>query len=128
VKGKLVEALRQAGLAIEECRIDDVLVSGFNKTTFKDKKSAYTVDIIFSTSKLDKQPATVGGAKTFLRSSEGLIAVKLRMIKAMVPRERVIKDEEDVRAILAFTKVDLAKVKQAQKDYTLEILKSFAEV
>lgn len=37
--------------------------------------------------------------------------------------ERVVKDEEDVRAILRFTKVDIEAVRQeARKDSTLSIL------
>jgi hypothetical protein len=50
------------------------------------------------------------------------------MIKATVPRERAIKDEEDVKAVLAFTKVDLAAVKkQAKRDKTLTILEGLIE-
>jgi hypothetical protein len=50
------------------------------------------------------------------------------MIKATVPRERAAKDEQDVKAILAFTKVDLDAVKrQAKKDKTLGILENLFE-
>ncbi len=125
-RSKIATVLWKAGFEVEERRINDALTSGFNIATFKDKKTAYTVDIIFSGAKLDKQPATVAGVKTFLQSPEGLIASKLRMIKATVPRERAAKDEEDVRAILAFTKVDLAKVKKRSKaEKTLDILETF---
>lgn len=54
-----------------------------------------------------------------------MIAAKLRMIKATLPPERAIKDTEDVKAILAFTIVDVEAVKrQAQKDKTLQIFKA----
>jgi hypothetical protein len=47
------------------------------------------------------------------------------MIKAAVPRERALKDEEDVKAILRFTKVNVETVKkQARKSNTLPIFKS----
>jgi hypothetical protein len=47
------------------------------------------------------------------------------MIKATVPRERALKDEEDVRAILKFTRVNVGTVKrQAGKDSTLSIFES----
>jgi hypothetical protein len=47
------------------------------------------------------------------------------MIKATVPRERALKDEEDVKAILRFTKVNVETVeKQARKSNTLPIFKS----
>jgi hypothetical protein len=45
------------------------------------------------------------------------------MIKATKPRSRAMKDEEDVKAILEFTEVDLEAVKeQAKRDGTLAIL------
>jgi hypothetical protein len=50
------------------------------------------------------------------------------MVKATVPRERAVKDEEDVKAVLAFTKVDLDAVKrQAKKDKTLAVLEGLIE-
>jgi hypothetical protein len=52
-----------------------------------------------------------------------LVLAKLRMIRATMPPERAAKDEEDVRAVLAFTTIDLAAVKkQAKQDGTLQIL------
>ena len=54
-----------------------------------------------------------------------MVLAKLRMIKVTLPRERAFKDEEDVKAILAFTQLDLAAVKvQAKKEGTFEILQS----
>jgi len=56
---------------------------------------------------------------------EDLILAKLRMIKATVPRERALKDEEDVKAILRFTKVDVKAVKKhAKKEDTLSIFET----
>jgi len=53
---------------------------------------------------------------------EDLILAKLQMIKATVPRERALKDEEDVKAILRFTKVDVEAVKKrARKEGTLVV-------
>ncbi|HJW65565.1 MAG TPA: hypothetical protein VJ507_02155 [Candidatus Bathyarchaeia archaeon] len=50
------------------------------------------------------------------------------MIRATIPRERAIKDEEDVRAILRFTEIAKAAIeKQAKKDGTLEAWRSFSE-
>ena len=128
VKRKVAEALRKAGLNVEECRIDDALTSGYNIATFRDKTSAYKVDVIFQAGTLEKQPATVAGVETFLQKPEGLVLAKLRMIKATVLRERAVKDEDDVKAILAFTKVDLAAVKrQAKKEGTLEIFQALKD-
>ncbi len=40
------------------------------------------------------------GMPTFYQKPEDLVLAKLRMIKATVPRERALKDVDDVRAIL----------------------------
>ena len=64
----------------------------------------------------------------YLQPAEDLILAKLRMIRATIPRERAIKDEEDVRAILRFTEIAKAAIeKQAKKDGTLEAWRSFSE-
>jgi len=40
------------------------------------------------------------------------------MVKATVPRERALKDIEDVKAILKFTKVDIGALKRrAKREY-----------
>jgi hypothetical protein len=50
------------------------------------------------------------------------------MIKATVPPERALKDLEDVRAILKFTKVNVDAVrKQARRNSTLSIFKSITK-
>ena len=44
------------------------------------------------------------------------------------PRERAVKDEEDVKAILEFTEVDLSAVKaRAKRDGTLAILEGLID-
>ena len=51
-----------------------------------------------------------------------LILANLRMIEATVPRERALKDEEDVKAILKFAKVGVEAVKkQARRDNILSV-------
>ncbi len=123
-KPKLLEVLRLAGLAVEERKIDMALDSGFRIATFKDKTSPYSIDVIFM-DKLDKRAGKIAGLDTFFQSPEGLIAAKLRMIKATVPPERTAKDKADVKSILAFTKVDIESVKrQARKDNTFEVFEA----
>jgi len=125
---KVAAALRRAGLEVDELKIAEALSSGYNIATFRDKASAYTVDVIFSGKKLDKQAGTVAGVSSFFQKPEGLVLAKLRMIKVTAPRERAVKDVEDVKAILAFTRVDLAGVKvQAKKEGTAKILESLIE-
>jgi hypothetical protein len=119
---RLVSALRQAGLQIDEKKIDTALKTGYRIATFSDRRSPYSVDIIFSRKKLKKRAGTIAGLPTFYQTPEDLILAKLRMVKATVPRERAVKDKEDIRAILKFTKVDVEAVKkQARKNNTLPI-------
>lgn len=128
VKRKVVAALRHAGLEVDERKLDVALASGYRIASFKDKATPYTLDVIFLSGALRKRVGTVAGVSAFFQAPEDLVLAKLRMIKATVPRERAIKDEEDVRAVLAFTKVDLDAVKrQAKRDKTLAILEGLIE-
>lgn len=127
VKGKLAAALRQAGLEVDERQIDMALVSGYKIVTFKDKASPFCVDVILADA-VRKRAGKVDGVSAFFQEPEDLVLAKLRMIKATVPRERAVKDKEDVRAVLAFSKVDVEAVKrQARKDGTLKILEGLIE-
>jgi len=118
-RGKLVSSLKDAGIAVDEKKIDAAFKSGYKIVTFKDGKSPLTIDIILSEEKLKKRAGSVLGLPTFYQVPEDLILAKLRMIKATVPRERALKDKEDVKAILRFIKVNIEAVKkQAKKDNT----------
>jgi hypothetical protein len=124
-KMKIAAVLRKAGLLVDERKIYDALTSGFRIASFKDRDSPFAVDVIFSNERLQKRAGVVAGLETFLQSPEGLIAAKLRMIKATLPPERSIKDKKDIKAILKFTKVDMEAVrKQAKKDRTQKILEN----
>jgi hypothetical protein len=127
-KRKVASALREAGLEVDERKLDSALSSGYRIASFRDKATPFTLDVILVDGALRKRAGTVGGVSTFFQPPEDLILAKLRMIKATVPRERAVKDEEDVRAVLAFTKVDLEAVKrQAGKDGTFAILEGLVE-
>jgi len=120
---RLISALRNAGLIVEEKVLDDALKSGYNIATFRDSKTPLTLDIILSTGKLAKKRGKILDMPTYYQKPEDLILAKLRMIKATVPRERAVKDVEDVKAVLRFTKVNLETVKrQAEKEGTLQTL------
>jgi hypothetical protein len=119
---RLVEALKRAGLVVDERELDGALKSGYRIATFRDSKTAYSVDVMFSDKKLEKRAGTVAGLRCFYQTPEELVLAKLRMIKATKPRERAVKDVEDVKAILKFTKVNVEVVrKQAKKDSTLSV-------
>lgn len=122
---RLAKALKEVGLEVDEKKIDATLESAFRIATFRDNRSPFTVDIIFSNKKLEKRTGTILGLPTFYQPPEELILSKLRMIKATIPRERALKDEEDVRAILKFTRIDMALIRrQAQRSNTLSILEN----
>jgi len=122
-RARLVSALRMAELVVEESEIDRALLSGYRIARFGDSRTAYTVDVMFSDVKFEKRAGTVAGLRMFFQTPEDLVLAKLRMIKATVPRERALKDVDDVRAVLKFTRVDVEAVKvKARKDKTLSIL------
>lgn len=122
---RLISALRKAGIEVNERRIREAFSSGFWIVTFKDRKTPFTLDVIFSEKKLKKKAGTILGLPTFYQKPEELVLVKLRMIKATIPRERALKDEDDVKAVLKFTKVDMNTIKRrARKDSTLSILET----
>jgi len=127
-KAKIISALRQAGLEVDDRKIETALASGYRIAKFKDKTAPYTVDVILSDGKVDKTAGKIDNTVTYFQSPECLIAAKLRMIKATLPPERSAKDKEDVKAVLAFTSVNVTAVKkQAQKDNTLEIFEALTE-
>jgi hypothetical protein len=112
----------RAGMRADGKEIDRALASDGRIVTFGDRKTAYSADIIISNEKLQKRVGTVAGIQTFFQTPEDLILAKLRMIKATVPKERALKDKEDIRAILRFTVVDVEGItKRAKKDTTLSI-------
>lgn len=65
LKRKIAAALRQAGLEVDERKIETALTSGYKIMTFKCKTSPYTVDIILSDDKLDKKSGKIDSLKTF---------------------------------------------------------------
>ena len=120
---KLVSTLERAGLVVDEERIDAALRSGYRIVTFEDSKSPLTVDVILSDVKLVRRAGSILGLATFYQTPEGLILAKLRMIRATVARERALKDEDDVKAILKFTRVDMDLLeRRARESNTLSIL------
>jgi len=126
-QSRLANSLKQAGVRADRKQIDRALESGYKIVTFTDSKTAYSVDVILSSEKPEKKAGTAAGVQTFFQTPEDLISAKLRMIKATVPKERALKDEEDIRAILRFTGADVEKIrKEARKETTLSIFETLA--
>lgn len=127
LQAQLIEPLKNAEIKVNYERIHKAIQSGFRIITLQDKKSPFTLDIILSDRKLEKKAGTILDLPTFYQTPEELILSKLRMIKATVPKNRALKDEDDVRAILRYTKVDIKAIKKrAQKESTLSIFESIA--
>ncbi|HVP16338.1 MAG TPA: hypothetical protein VMT42_03130 [candidate division Zixibacteria bacterium] len=79
----------------------------------------------FSERKLLKRAGTIGGIQNFFQTPEDLISAKLQRIKATLSEERVLKDKEDVRAILKFTDVNVEAVrKKAKRETTMVMLEA----
>lgn len=116
LKTHLVAPLRKAGIQVDERKIDDAFRSGFKIVTLKDKRTPFTIDVILSDKKLEKKRGTILGLSTFYQTPEGLILSKLRMIKATVPKERALKDRDDVKAILRYTDVDMKALKRRARE------------
>ena len=122
---KLVAPLKKAGFKVNDKKIWKALESSYKILTLKDKITPFTLDIIFSDKKLEKRTGTILGLPTFYQKPEDLILAKLRMIKATIPKERTLKDEEDIKAISKYTKVDMKTLtKKAQKEKTITILEN----
>jgi hypothetical protein len=90
----------------------------------EDRFSAHTADLILVDTPPSRNRGTVQGVKAYFQSPESLILAKLRMVKATVPRERSLKDRDDIRAILANTRVSKKKIlDRARKEGTIEIFR-----
>jgi len=124
----LVSALKKARIRVNEAKIRQALDSGYRIVTLRDEKSPFTLDIIFSDEELEKNQGTILGLATFYQTPEEIILSKLRMIKVTVPKERALKDRDDIKAILKYTKVNMETLKgRAQKENTLTILKELID-
>lgn len=122
---RTASALGQAGVVVDQRKLEAALTSGYSIATFRTKTAPYTVNVILTNGELARKQGKIDGLSTFFQSPEGLIAAKLRMIKATLPPELSAKDREDVKAILKFTQVNVEAVKkQARADCTLEIFKA----
>jgi hypothetical protein len=122
---QLLDRLARLGLKINRTRVKRQLNSGYDIISLEDTRSPYRVDLIIQTGgKLGRRAGSALGLKSYYQSPELLILSKLRMIKVTVPRERSQKDRDDIRAILANTRVNKRRIlDQARREGTIEILR-----
>ncbi|MDI6905373.1 MAG: hypothetical protein QMD13_07820 [Candidatus Bathyarchaeia archaeon] len=125
----LATQLRKAGLRVSERKIEASFKSGFKIITLEDEKTPFTIDVILSDKKLEKRKGSILGIPTYYQTPEALILAKLRMIKATVPKERALKDKDDIKAILKYTKVNLKALKEkASKEKTISVLEELTNL
>jgi len=121
--------MKEAGVKADIQKIRRLLKSGYNVITVADRLSPFTADLILVESRSNLGPerrkGIVQGVKTYFQVPESLILAKLRMSKATIPRERSQKDMDDIRAILANTRVNKRKITDQARNGTIEI---FSEI
>jgi hypothetical protein len=116
---RFFQGMKEADVKTDMQKIRRQLRSGYNVITVADRLSPYAAD---PERRKGIGKGIVQGVKTYFQAPEPLILAKLRMIKATIPRERSQKDKDDIRAILANTRVNKRKIiSQARKDGTIEI-------
>jgi len=119
----LLSLAGEIGLQADKRRIQAQLKTGYRIITLQDKNSGHQADFILHTrGKLERRPGSLLGLGTYYQTPESLILAKLRMVKATRPRERSLKDRDDIRAIISNTKVDKRKILRiARRETTLTI-------
>ena len=121
---RFFRGMERAGVKVDLEKIRRNIKSGYNVVTLADRFSPYSADFILVENPPERKKGTLVGVKTYFQSPESLILAKLRMIKATIPRERSQKDREDVRAIIANTRVNKRKIiDRARKEGTIEIFR-----
>ncbi len=125
----LLGHLARLGLKVDRTRVKRQLNSGYNIISLEDKRSPYRADLIIQTEgRLERRPGRALGLRSYYHPPELLILSKLRMIKATRPAERSFKDREDIREILANTRVNKRRVlDQARREGTIEIFRGILQ-
>jgi len=119
----LAALLREVGMEVNEQRIEKVFESSYRIITFEDKRTPFTLDVILSDKELEKRVGTILDLPTFYQTPEGLILSKLRMTKITASKKRALKDKDDIKSILRYTKVNMKALKRrAYKENTFSIL------
>ena len=122
---KFLDRLAIGGLIVDKTMIKLQLASGYNIVSLPHERFPYQVDLIIQTKgRLERRPGTALGLRSYYQPPELLILSKLRMIKATRPVGRSFKDREDIRQILANTRVNKRKIlAQTRKQGTISIFR-----
>ncbi len=125
---KFLTGLESIGLRVNGDRVKRRLEAGNNLISVQDRLSPHTTDFIL-TRKVERRKGTLSGLIAYYETPESLLLAKLRMIKDARPRRRSYKDEEDIKAILANTRINMGSVtRTAKHDTTGEILRDVTRI
>lgn len=120
--------MEKTGFEVNPGRIKKQLEGDYNVIGLHYGQSTYKADFIITRDKILRREGLFLGLKTHYESPEPLILAKLRMIKATRPESKSFKDREDIKAIVAVTKVDRRKIlRESRKEATLGILKELLD-
>ena len=124
----LADALREAGLRVDEEKFKQARRSGYSIVSLQDALTPYTVDLILSLEPLERDPCTILGLPTFVQAPVSLILAKLRMIKVTIDPAKSARDKQDVLSILRYTRVDMEELRErAGRENSLRILETLKE-
>ena len=119
----LARILTEANLMVRKDNLEAAWKSDCRIVTLEDKKTPHTLDIIFTSYKLKRNPGRILGLPTCYEAPESLILAKLRMIKVTVETARDATDREDIKAILENTPINLKSLRERSKaESTAKIL------
>lgn len=113
---EFLRSLETVNVKADPRRIQQQLKSGYTVITVEDRLAPRQADLILSKAPIERRRGTIMGVKAYFQSPESLILAKLRMIKATLPPERSFKDREDIRNILANTRVNRRRLGSLAKE------------
>jgi hypothetical protein len=118
------------GLQVNKSRIEKQVDTGYKIIQLPDRLSQYSVDFILESKKklLTRRKGTALGEPVYYDSPDELILAKARMIKATVSPVKAQKDREDIKNILANTRVNIRSLlRRAKLQSTNEILQDIVK-
>ncbi len=125
---KFLAGLETIGLKANRDLVKRQLKISYNVISIQDRLSPHSADFIFSRN-VERRKGTLSRLVAYYQTPESLLLAKLRMIKATRPRSRSYKDEEDIKAILANTRVNMGSVaRRAKRETTEEILRDITRM
>jgi hypothetical protein len=113
---RFLKSLETVSVKADPRRIQQQLKSGYTVITVEDTLAPRQADLILSDAPIERRKGTIMGVKAYFQTPESLILAKLRMIKATLPPDRSFKDREDIRNIIANTRVNKRKLRSLAKE------------